>query len=264
VHTDLSIRGSGIGETLLLLNGQRINDPQTAHHDMDIAVPLEAVARVETMRGSGSTMYGSDAAGGVVNIVTEKPERTEVRLRAAAGNIGMNQQSGSIAGGVGAVAERLVFSRDFSSGFMPDRDYRNLQLASMTHVSTGLGPADFTLAYADRPFGAGQFYGNFNSWENTKTWFASAQQSIGTKTTASFSYRRHSDLFVLYRDRPELYVNRHVSETWQAAARRRANIMVLVPGARATGPTPGRPGHGDDTLGPSTPAPVEPDPRRWN
>jgi iron complex outermembrane receptor protein len=238
VQADLSIRGSGIGETLVLLNGQRINDPQTAHHDMDIPVPLEAVARIETMRGSGSTMYGSDAAGGVVNIVTEKPERTEVRLRAAAGNIGMNQQSGSIAGGVGAVSERLVFSRDFSSGFMPDRDYRNLQLASMTHVSTGLGPADITLGYADRPFGADQFYGNFNSWEDTKTWFAGAQQAIGTKTTASFSYRRHSDLFVLYRDRPAQFVNRHVSETWQAAARRReplASTVTAYCGAEAVG-----------------------------
>jgi iron complex outermembrane recepter protein len=228
VQADLSIRGAGFGQTVVLLNGQRLNDPQSAHHDMDIPVPLEAVSRVETLRGSGSTIYGSDAGGGVINIITEKPERTEVRLRAAAGNFGINQQRGSIAGGAAVVSERLAFSRDFSSGFMPDRDYRNLQLASMTHVATGLGPADVTLAYMDKPFGADQFYGNFNSWEDTKTWFAAAQQTIGAKTTASFSYRRHSDLFVLYRDRPELFVNRHAAETWQASVRRREPLSSGV------------------------------------
>ena len=55
----------------------------------------------------------------------------------------------------------------------------------------------------DHPFGADQFYGNFNSWEDTKTWFAGVQQALGEKTSASFSFRRHSDLFVLFRDQPE-------------------------------------------------------------
>jgi iron complex outermembrane receptor protein len=56
VQADLSIRGSGFGQTLVLLNGQRLNDAQSGHHNMDIPVPLEAVSRVEVLRGSGSTM----------------------------------------------------------------------------------------------------------------------------------------------------------------------------------------------------------------
>ena len=81
----------------MLLNGQRLNDAQSGHHNMDIPVPLEAVSRIEVMRGSGSTMYGSDAVGGVINIITEPPESTEFRLRTAVGNFGINQQRGSLA-----------------------------------------------------------------------------------------------------------------------------------------------------------------------
>ena len=57
---------------------------------------LDSVARVEVMRGSGSTLYGSDAVGGVVNIITEPPPDTELRLRTAVGNFGINQQQAGL------------------------------------------------------------------------------------------------------------------------------------------------------------------------
>ena len=66
VQSDLSIRGSSFGQTLVLLNGQRLNDAQSGHHNMDIPVPLESVERIEVLRGSGSTLYGSDAVGGAI------------------------------------------------------------------------------------------------------------------------------------------------------------------------------------------------------
>jgi len=159
IQTDLSIRGSSFGQTLVLLNGMRLNDAQSGHHNMDIPVPLEGVTRIEVMRGSGSTLYGSDATGGVINIITSPPETPEFRLRAAAGNYGINQERGSLAGSLGKVSEQLTFSRDASTGFIPDRDYRNLQIAS----STGWKGGSATLAYMDHPFGADQFYGPFNS-----------------------------------------------------------------------------------------------------
>ena len=220
VQADLSIRGSSFGQTLVLLNGMRLNDVQSGHHNMDIPVPLDSVSRVEILRGSGSTMYGSDAAGGVVNIITAPPESAEVRLRTAVGNFGINQQRGSLAGTFGKLSEQLTFARDFSTGFEPDRDYRNLQLASATHLASAFGGTNLTLAYMDHPFGADQFYGNYNSWENTKTWFAGVQQDLGEHTSSSFAYRRHSDLFVLYRDRPEIFTNHHSDESYQADVRR--------------------------------------------
>ena len=228
VQGDLSIRGAAFGQTLVLLNGMRLNDPQTGHHNLDIPVPLESADRVEVMRGSGSTLYGADAVGGVVNIITEPPQVTEFRLRTGFGSDGINQQRAAFNIAAKKVSEQLTFARDFSTGFMPDRDYRNLQFASVTRLATDFGNGSLNLAYMDHPFGADQFYGNFNSWEDTKTWFAGVQQALGAKTSASFSFRRHSDLFVLYRDQPDVFANHNADESEQLAVRRREEMSTAA------------------------------------
>jgi iron complex outermembrane receptor protein len=216
IQTDISIRGGTFGQTLVLLDGMRLNDVQSGHHNADLPVPLEAVERIEVLKGSGSTFYGSDAVGGVVHILTKTPETSEFRLRTALGNFGTNQQRATGTLVRKWFSEQLSASRDFSSGFIPNRDFRNLALASLTR----LDKTEIVLGHADKPFGAEQFYGNYNSWERTKTWFAAARQPLGERMTASFAYRRHTDLFVLYRDRPEVFTNRHTSESWQGALRR--------------------------------------------
>jgi len=228
VQTDVSIRGGSFGQTLVLVNGIRVNDPQSGHHDMDVPIPPDGTARVEVLQGSGSTLYGSDAVGGVINVITNTPKSSEFHLRLAAGNFGVNQERGSLSLVDGSLAEQLTFSRDFSSGFMPDRDYRNLALASSTHWLSSLGASDVTLAWDDRPFGADQFYGDYPSWEDTKTWFGSFQQALGPDTEASISYRHHSDLYVLYRDDPEIYTNHHRDESYVASLRHNQTLSTNV------------------------------------
>jgi iron complex outermembrane receptor protein len=217
---DISIRGGTFGQTLVLLDGLRLNDAQTGHHNMDLPLPVEAVARVEVLKGSGSTLYGSDAVGGVVNIVTRPPEASEFRVLAGAGSFGYNQQRMSAALVRGRLSQSWTAAREFSTGFMPNRDYRSLTLASLSTLKTAPGTTAVTLGYADRPFGAQDFYGDYPSWERTRTWFASARQELGARTQAAFAYRRHTDLFVLYRDRPQVYANRHSVESVQVSLRR--------------------------------------------
>ena len=113
VQSDLSIRGGTFGQTLLMIDGQRMNDAQSGHHNMDIPLPLESIERIEVLRGSGSTMYGSDAIAGVINVITRRPESTELHLRTALGNFGVNQQKGRSRLWMAASAEQLSFSRDF-------------------------------------------------------------------------------------------------------------------------------------------------------
>ncbi len=222
---DLSIRGGTFAQSLVLLNGIRINDAQSSHHNMDLPVSLDAITEIQVLHGSGSTQYGSDAVTGVVNLLVRPPE-TEVRLRGALGNDGINQESGTLAYGSRAFSQSFVFSRDFSSGFMPDRDYRNLSLASITHGATRLGATDVLLAASDRSFGADQFYGNYDSWERTKGWFGSLRQELGQHTEIDFAFRRHTDLFVLYREQPEVFTNHHALESWDGAVRRSEQLGV--------------------------------------
>ncbi|MDR3717308.1 MAG: TonB-dependent receptor [Bryobacteraceae bacterium] len=220
-QSDLSIRGSTNGQTLILVNGMRMNDAQTPHHDLNLTTPLDEVQSVEILRGAGSSMYGSDALGGVVNIVTAPPERSEIRVRSALGSAGINDEAASLAGVLGPLSEQLTLSRDFSSGFRFDRDYRDLGFGSTTLYKWGASATAVDLGFADRAFGADQFYGNYPSWERTKTWNADIRQNLGDRTEADFGYRRNSDLFVLFRDDPSVYENNHVSESWQASLRRR-------------------------------------------
>jgi iron complex outermembrane receptor protein len=231
IQTDVSIRGASFGQTLILLNGLRLNDVQSGHHSMDVPVPVETLDRVEILKGAGSTLYGSDAVGGVINFITAPPETSEARIRVAGGSFGTNQQRVGLTLVNGPrFSQQVSAYRDFSTGFIPNRDYRNLALTSSTLLRTRLGATSVLLSHNDKPFGAEQFYGNFNSWERTRTWWASIQQSLGERTQASFAYRRHTDLFVLYRDRPQVFTNRHAVESYQASFRRsepvRSNTTV--------------------------------------
>jgi iron complex outermembrane receptor protein len=222
VQSGLSIRGGSFGQTLVLWNGFRLNSVQTSNLSMDLPIPLEAISQVEVLKGSGSTLYGSDATAGVLNVISTVPETTEVKLRAGLGNFGTQQQHASVAFRGRGIAQQFTFARDFSTGFMPNRDYRNLSVASQSSYRR----TSLLLGLNDRPFGAEQFYGNFNSWERTKSWFAGIRQGIGERTEASFAYRRHTDLFVLYRDRPQVYTNRHIVETYQGALRRSDSFVA--------------------------------------
>lgn len=222
VQADISLRGATFGQTLVLWDGWRMNDAQSGHHSFDLPLPMESVERVEVLKGSGSTLYGSDAVGGVVNFLTAVPEATEVRLRGAAGNFGAQQQRALVSYRRGDFTQQWSASRDFSTGFRPGRDYRNLSLAAVTHLRSSA----LALAHNDRPFGADQFYGNANSWERTKTWFAGVRHSFGEKTQAAFAFRRHTDLFVLhrYREQPDAFTNRHAVESFQGNLRRAEDL----------------------------------------
>ncbi len=224
---DLSIRGATFGQTLILLNGLRINDVQTGHFNLDLPIPLEMLSSLEVLKGAGSTLYGSDAIGGVVNVLTAPIEPGELRLLAGVGNFGVNEQHAVTSFGHSWWQEEMAFARDFSSGFMPDRDYRNLALSSLTTLKSPLGATSLLFAYSDRPFGANDFYGAAEpQWERTKTWFASGHQNLGEKTEANFAYRKHTDLYVYIRDDPSLYTNWHTDESWQGNLRRHENLPL--------------------------------------
>ncbi len=227
IQGDLSIRGGNFEQTLVLLNGIRLSDAQSAHHNFDIPVPLDAVDRIEILRGSGSTLYGSEAVAGVVNVVTRPVSDShdlEMRLRGGYGSFGTNEESGFIAFSRAWLSQRISFERELSDGFRDDRDYRNLALAAEPWVKSKLGLTRVFLSLLDRPFGADQFYGNFNSWERTKTWLATISQDLGKNTVFSLGYRRHTDLYELLRDNPAYYTNWHQDNTWDIALRRHDTV----------------------------------------
>jgi vitamin B12 transporter len=223
-QSDISIRGTSFEQTLVLLNGLRINDAETSHFNLDVPVPLEAIGAINILHGTGSTLYGSDAIGGVVDFTTFKPEATSLRLRTGFGSFGENQQSFLASYAGRRISQVIAGAREHSNGFIPDRDFLTESVSSETRITTPLGDTDLLFAGSNRPFGADQFYGPYNSFEHTKGWYASANQPLGPNTYAAVAYRRHSDIFVLLRDRPAIYKNQHIDESWQAALRRHDSL----------------------------------------
>ncbi len=74
-QADLSIDGGSFEQNLVLLNGQKISDPQTGHNSLNIPVPMEAIERIEVVRGPSARLYGVNSLTGVVNIVTKNPQK---------------------------------------------------------------------------------------------------------------------------------------------------------------------------------------------
>jgi len=256
-QADIVLRGGTFEQTLVLLNGFRINDSQTSHHNLDLPVPLEAMDSIEVLHGAGSTLHGMDALSGVVDFLTAAPTATTLRLRAGGGSFGSEEESllGTLARK--RWSSRVTADRNFSTGFLAvpgisplcnsaqmyrdcqdDRDYRNEDASSENWISSRLGVSDLLFAASDRSFGANQFYGPYNSWERTKGWFASARQELGSQTEAAFGYRRHTDDFVLLRSDPFAYENNHIDGSWQASLRRTeriASTSVLLFGLEEDG-----------------------------
>ncbi len=224
VQADISLRGGSFEQTLVLLNGLRINDAQTSHHDLDLPVPLEALSNIDVLHGTGSTLYGADALSGVVDFLTAVPTKPSLRLRMGAGSYGENEQAVIADAVKDKWSEAATGTRDFSTGFIYDRDYRTEAASSESWYTSPLGTTDILLAGSDRAFGANQFYGPYDSWERTKGWFASASQELNRKTQAAFGYRRHTDNFILLRNDPAFYANNHIDTSWQGVLRRKETL----------------------------------------
>ena len=82
--TTINMRGTNGKQSLVLVDGMRINTPTNSLPALS-AIPLNAVERIEIVRGAASSLYGADAIGGVVNIITRKGADTPFNTYATAG-----------------------------------------------------------------------------------------------------------------------------------------------------------------------------------
>jgi iron complex outermembrane receptor protein len=237
VQSDFAVRGANFGQMLVLIDGVRLNDAQSGHHNGDIPVPLESVERIEVLHGPGSSLFGADAFGGTVNVIT-RAARSAPSVLLQGGSFGFAAGSGQAGFARGALTQMFAGSVERSSGFMYDREFTTTIARSRTRLGADSG---VSVAFQRKAFGANNFYGgNAPSREWTNQTLVAADHRFGAAAGwnlgAHASYRTHGDRFVFNRERPELSDNRHRTHAALAtltASRRvrdRADVTVGAEG----------------------------------
>ena len=96
---------NGDSRVLVMIDGRRVNVASTGTYSPSWLPPINAIERIEVLKGSGSALYGTDAVGGVINIITKSGAETEVTAKVAGGSWGTEQYgvaaSGSNEDGLG-------------------------------------------------------------------------------------------------------------------------------------------------------------------
>lgn len=217
-QADVSLRGSTFDQVLVLVDGVRVSDAQTGHFNLDLTAPLDLIERIEILRGPASALYGFDAVGGVINVVTRRgADRSDARAWGGS----FSSFGGAVATGGTTGPLRVSGGSDYakSDGHRSGTDFELVQGRIGAELKVGGGRVLSDLGIGARDFGAADFYAPYPSHERTRS--STATVRYESRPTAPWSVgvtastRRHSDLFTLVRDDPAIYQNSHVS--WQSA-----------------------------------------------
>lgn len=227
VQADIGLRGADYNGTVVLVDGEPMNDPQTNHFTADLDIPLDTVERVEILYGASSALYGSGAVGGVINIVTRGAvlgrARAQVEARWLVGSHSLDAGGVRVASRVtDAVSLAADWARTETNGFRDDTESASDAVRGSARWESGIGPVTLSGGYAARRFGAYAYYGTAFPWQQETTAVRTARLA-GDLTLGGWTFspsaaaRAHHDDFVLDRDQPALYEN--LSDTTTTTAR---------------------------------------------
>jgi iron complex outermembrane receptor protein len=172
-QSDIVVRGGTFQQVLVILDGVRLNDPNTGHFNSYIPIAPAEIDHIEILKGASSAIYGSEAVGGVIHIITKsfaarpQQKRTQLLAEGAAGeyklataNIGgIYQANGTaVAGGWLSNNTEGQLQRG-TRGFV----YANTASLSFSHFFTNKWQVAIRSSFDNRRFGAQNFYTTFAS-----------------------------------------------------------------------------------------------------
>ncbi len=216
VQSDISIRGGNFDQVLILLNGIKVNNPQTGHHSLDLPVDLSMLDHIEIIEGSAGQSFGVNAYAGVINLVTKNPKKEQAQTGLKIGQYSYLKTDFDLSHSLGNLAVYNGFSYQRSDGYLTNEKINNTDfyaIKDFVHIHLNLDklPVDIQAGYHQKDFGANSFYTSKYPWQYEKThgYFASVQTSFGHKINwkPSISYKLHYDEFQLFRESIYHYTN---------------------------------------------------------
>lgn len=214
VQSDINFRGGTFDQTLVLLNGININDPQTGHHSLNIPVPLESIKRIEILQGSGAREYGQGAFAGAINIITTPADSNNVQVAAYGAQHGLVKLNASASLGSKKFRTFLSASHDRSDGYIANTDFKTANLYLHSALQSRVGDFSLFVGFQGKGFGANSFYTpKFpNQYEATRVLVEGLQyrKVLGRTTIFADAYHRmHTDRFELFRSNPAPWYTKH-------------------------------------------------------
>lgn len=213
VQADVSVRGGSFDQTLILLNGINLSDPQTGHHNFNLPVSFKSIKRIEVLEGPAARVYGPNAFAGAINIVTEPSDNDALGIDLSYGEHQLRDINLSANKQLGKLSNYLAFNNKASDGYIENTDFETYNLFYHGRLKTDVGRLDMQAGFSNKAFGANSFYTPAypNQFEETKTTFASVKFDTGNKVhfTPALYWRRHQDRFELFRDEPASWYKGH-------------------------------------------------------
>lgn len=235
VQADISIDGGTFDQTLVLINGVKVSDPQTGHNMMNLPISVDDIDHIEVLRGSASRIYGINALTGAINIVTKAVTRTGVSANVFTGSsFKKDEVSGDTYANYGVRATGTLTLKEsshlFSAGQEAGNGYRyntafnNQKFFYEGKVNVGkTDQLEITGGYIHNKFGANGYYsapGDKEAEETVKT--AIAAVAYKTQLTSFWSlmprlsYRNNVDDYLYIKQTPDKFHNHHVTQVLSA------------------------------------------------
>ena len=185
VQGDLYIRGGGFDQTLLLVDGMKMDDAQTGHHTLNMILPLYLIERIEIIKGPAARIFGQNAFNGAINIVTKEfeGEKRTVNLNLNELSYGSFEQK-NISLSTKIVGEKIKslisYSGNRSDGYRHNTDFKKNNYFIKTSFNSNNSPVDVIASFTENKFGANGFYASPSATEQYEETQASL---LGVTTT---------------------------------------------------------------------------------
>ena len=217
MQADLYIRGGSFDQTLLLIDGIKVEDPQTGHHTMNMTIPLEVIEKIEIIKGSASRVYGQNAFTGAVNIITKKEIKNDISIELSNGSF--NQKRGGFTIQKELKSSEILFnySRKESDGYRYNTDYENDEFFIKSNFKIKNQKISAIGAFNERKFGANGFYASpaaIDQYEETQAsliGFSTTYRNNGLILKPKLYWKRNQDMYIYLRHDPFVYRNLHIS-----------------------------------------------------
>ena len=216
MQSDLYVRGGGFDQTLLLIDGIKVEDPQTGHHTLNIALPLEVIKRIEIIKGPAARIFGQNAFTGAINIVTKSNDSIKNNAGFQVGSYNQQHAAATLGTRVGTTGLMGHASVNSSEGYRYNTDFNNQNFFVKSSFNTAANPIEVLATFSERKFGGNQFYAidakeQYEETQSSLVGVSTTLQKGNLKLSPQLYWKRNQDMYLYIRNNPSVYRNLHIS-----------------------------------------------------